>query len=584
MKRLALIILAAALIIPAGAFAMPPHPNVIEKWKKDGTFNENIARYHEMERRYAEERAAIARAEDNNGTFKVSASSVRKASIPTVTGTRVYPVILMEFPGKTESSAWPLSPIATSLLFLALFGAFAPLVFRFRRRGLAHAALVFAIVPGLFALSPRCIGDDSKISFSGTALFDAQSTPEFYKNLFEGSGPTMQQYYEDMSNSKFSPTFDIYGPYTADHSHDYYGRNLYNDNDSHSTALAYEAVRKLIADKDSEVDFSKYDNDNDGKVDGFIVIHQGAGDEADGDPDADNNIWSFMSMVSGIIADGVYFREYSVQPEFAEVPGDSTIGVFCHEFGHILGLPDLYDTSYETEGVGNWSLMAGGSWNGPHDGDFPAPLLAWEREQLGWMTDITMATNGSNTVDDINTTYTAVKVPLHTETVPGLTSYTQYLLVENIVKTGSTSPWTAWLPGEGLLITKIDGWWIENTGPNNTINGEYGTSGDYIKIHGITVIQNKGARIEDGGNTLWRDPFHDSLANGGTENDTFKSGSSSLGGYSGSVWENRLRSTNFTKYTSSSIFPTIGYTESSPVTLSSFSSVSSSMTFTCNGL
>ncbi len=66
--------------------------------------------------------------------------------------------------------------------------------------------------------------------------------------------------------------------------------------------------------------------------------------------------------------------------------GDSTIGVFCHEFGHVLGLPDMYDTTYETHGVGDYSIMANGSWLGPNDGDVPAPFLAWEKAFLGWLT------------------------------------------------------------------------------------------------------------------------------------------------------------------------------------------------------
>ncbi|HNX60119.1 MAG TPA: hypothetical protein PKK43_13550, partial [Spirochaetota bacterium] len=242
MRKLIPVILATALIIPAYAFAVSPHPDVIKKWKENGTFDDNIAKYYERERTHAKEKAAVAHAD--NRTLKGSSSSILKASNPT--GSCSFPVILIEFPGKTESSAWPLSPIATSLLFLALFGASAPLAFRFRRKGFAHAALVLVIVPGLVSLTPRCIGDDVKPGFSGTSRFDATSTTSFYQNLFEGSGLTMKKYYEDMSNNTFHPTFEIYGPYVADHSHDYYGEN----NDENATSLGYEAVEKLIAEKD----------------------------------------------------------------------------------------------------------------------------------------------------------------------------------------------------------------------------------------------------------------------------------------------------------------------------------------------
>ena len=101
--------------------------------------------------------------------------------------------------------------------------------------------------------------------------------------------------------------------------------------------------------------FSVYDNDVDGKADTVIVIHAGSGEEYSGDEDA---IWSHNWTLSSASAygdgegarnyDSVSIDNYTLQPEYNSTPGDSTIGVFCHEFGHVLGLPDLYDTSGET--------------------------------------------------------------------------------------------------------------------------------------------------------------------------------------------------------------------------------------------
>ena len=76
-------------------------------------------------------------------------------------------------------------------------------------------------------------------------------------------------------------------------------------------------------------------------------------------------------------AQKVKVNKYTIQPElYGTGTSISTIGVFAHEFGHALGLPDLYDTDYTSEGVGNWSLMAGGSWNysGGNGGNRPAHL------------------------------------------------------------------------------------------------------------------------------------------------------------------------------------------------------------------
>ena len=562
MKKIALTILAFALFIPAGAFAVSPHPDVIRKWKEDGTFNEKIAQYYERERKHAEERAAAASDDNNDGILKVSRSSGNNVTaLSSPSGNRSYPVILIQFPGKTESSASSFPPIAVSLLFLVLVGASAPLAFRFRRRRLAHAALVLAIVPGLFALSPRCggssvVGDeeDLHLTFSGTAQFDSQSTPEFYKSLFETGTRSMKKYYEDMSNDTFHPTFDIYGPYTANHSHDYYGTNYGGDN-AHSISLAYEAIKKLIADKSSEVNFSKYDHDGNSIVDGVIIIHQGAGDEVDGDTDSANNIWSFMSSVSGISANGVNFRNYSVLPEYHLEPGDTTIGVFCHEFSHVLGLPDLYDTTYATNGVGNWSLMAGGSWNGPsRNGSIPAPLLAWERNELGWMTEIKNVATGSNTVTDINTSFSAVKVPLHPDTFNSQT-YEQYLLVENIVKTPGT--WAEYLPGEGLLITKIDEYFIAGTRPTNMINGAKDESGTYMKVHGVNVME-AGYTAST---SMWA-----ASSNQGLATDTYPNGTvTSIGPDTASPFDGP--NTNYTNYDSNGDVPS-EYNANSGVTIS----------------
>jgi M6 family metalloprotease-like protein len=76
--------------------------------------------------------------------------------------------------------------------------------------------------------------------------------------------------------------------------------------------------------------------------------------------------------------DGVRVYAYSTEPE------NGKIGVFAHEFGHVLGLPDLYDTSYQSAGVGEWCLMGGGSWGG--NGSKPTQLSCWCLARLGWMT------------------------------------------------------------------------------------------------------------------------------------------------------------------------------------------------------
>ncbi|MCX6829122.1 MAG: M6 family metalloprotease domain-containing protein [candidate division Zixibacteria bacterium] len=201
------------------------------------------------------------------------------------------------------------------------------------------------------------------------------------------------------------------------------------------------------------VDFSNYDNDLDGFVDALILVHTGPGAEVTW---SDNDIWSHKWGIVPRSKDGVYINEYCIQPEYWYTPGDITCGVFCHELGHILGLPDLYDTDTprDSYGIGKWSLMAYGSWNGPTGrGDYPAHPDAWSRIRFGFA-------SATNVVANINNAF-----------IPGVEGggdiyrlwsggslADEYFLIENRQKTGYDS----YLPSSGLLI-----WHIDETRPGN---------------------------------------------------------------------------------------------------------------------
>ncbi len=128
-------------------------------------------------------------------------------------------------------------------------------------------------------------------------------------------------------------------------------------------------IQKLVEDivnlVDPQIDFSQYDNDGDGYVDGLFIVHAGSGADYTGD---NNDIWSHSNglLIHIQTLDGVKIFHYSVEPEYWENPGDMTCGVFAHEMGHsVFGLPDLYDIDYSSYGLGDWSLMGGGEleWN-----------------------------------------------------------------------------------------------------------------------------------------------------------------------------------------------------------------------------
>src|SRR2546422_1062810 len=136
---------------------------------------------------------------------------------------------------------------------------------------------------------------------------------------------------------------------------------------------------------DSTVDFSRFDGDGDGVVDHIIVVHAGDGEESN--TNSPNLIWSHRWAVvdadpsipgdQRLMADGVQVYGYSMDAEF------SPLGVFAHELGHDLGLPDLYDTDGSSLGVGVWDVMGTGSWNGSPRGTSPAEMSAWAKVMLG---------------------------------------------------------------------------------------------------------------------------------------------------------------------------------------------------------
>lgn len=208
-------------------------------------------------------------------------------------------------------------------------------------------------------------------------------------------------------------------------------------------------VEDAIAAVDPYVDFADFDNDGDGYVDGLIVVHSGPGAEFTGD---NNDIWSHQWRIPARKKDGVWISVYSIMPEYWEQPGDMTIGVFCHEIGHLFGLPDLYDTDYTSNGIGRWSLMSGGAWNGCM-GSCPAHPDAWCLSQIGCVETINIVnSNKSLLIDPIRNSAEIYRLQ------SDLMEPREYFLVEYRQRTGYDTE----LPGEGLLI-----WHIDENSPNN---------------------------------------------------------------------------------------------------------------------
>ncbi len=250
---------------------------------------------------------------------------------------------------------------------------------------------------------------------------------------------------------------------TAPQTYAYYadgegGTGLY----PHNTQKLCEDIVDLI---DGSVNFANYDGDGDGYVDCLILVHAGTGGEYSGDP---NDIWSHKWGISPRVKDGKSIYEYAVVPELWAAAGDITCGVYCHEMGHIFGLPDLYDTDGSSYGIGTWSLMSSGSWLGPtYMGECPAALDAWCRVEVGFNS----YTNVSSNQSDVNIEAVINGGPIYRLWSSGGAS-SEYYLVENRYKTG----YDAYLPGQGLLIWHIDDSRSDNEDewyPGHTSSGHY---------------------------------------------------------------------------------------------------------------
>ena len=276
----------------------------------------------------------------------------------------------------------------------------------------------------------------------------AAPTPAHFDSVLFSDGrknPTgsMKEFYIENSYGNFILQGDVVGWYRASQLFRYYtnfcdGSHGFGPYPNNAQKLAEEAV--ALADPD--VDYSLYDNDQNGYVDGIFVVHSGTGTEESGD---DCEIWSHASGIPAQFRDGVYVSSYSMEPEEAVGGPMISIGVFCHEYGHTLGLPDLYDYDYSSSGCGNWTLMAGGSWNGGTR--LPAQLDVWSKNQLGFLS----VTNVTSNLKDVS--IPAVEWnPVGYRLWSGGSMGSQYFLVENRRKQG----FDAALPGEGILIYHVD--------------------------------------------------------------------------------------------------------------------------------
>ena len=221
---------------------------------------------------------------------------------------------------------------------------------------------------------------------------------------------SVKKYFSDMSFGTFTPQFDIYGPYQMSQKLKYYG----DGDKDHMERL----IPELCQLADADIDFSQYDQNNDGKVDLVYIIC--ASYSQSWTQNSSDCIWPKSGSAANYgkanfgTYDGKGVYRFGVHTELNAYPGAFTqpyringVGLFCHEFSHCIGLPDIYPTDKAAQtalnpAMENWDLMDGGEY--VYNGYYPTEYTAWEREAMGWFTIDTLKTThkGSVTVSNIN--------------------------------------------------------------------------------------------------------------------------------------------------------------------------------------
>ena len=346
-------------------------------------------------------------------------------------------------------------------------------------------------------------------------MFNKENYSGFDSEVYTGS---VHDYFSDNSKGKFKPQFDVVGPYTIDHSQ-YEGNNNTHD-----------IVNAAVDAADADVDFSQYDGDGDGVVDMVYFVIAGKGSHYAGN---DERLW--WPHRSNILGDpvedkpGYYYYKYldgirlgdyasSVELDKGSDTKLDGIGVICHEFSHVLGLPDFYDTDYSGSGgqsihPGDWSLMASGNYL--NDSRTPAGYSLYERYLVGFVNDIPLINEKkSYTLEPLHVNQKGYRIDSPVDN--------EFFLLENRQNDGSYK-WDEYLPGHGMLAYRVDrtdlSVWDGNTVNANPAHNYYeilwaGGSehavssydtfpgeGDVTELKNLTTPAN--LQTHDGSKTAW---------------------------------------------------------------------------------
>ncbi|HEY5521676.1 MAG TPA: M6 family metalloprotease domain-containing protein, partial [Desulfuromonadaceae bacterium] len=335
------------------------------------------------------------------------------------------------------------------------------------------------------------------VSFSDTSPnFTASQYEDLY---FKKDNNSLKDYYLENSYGKLTVTSGpngIQGWWKAANTHNYYGADDPNEPNNLDVKLPEAILDAVKALDNANFDFTKYSLSGDCYVDMLAIIAQGRPQSS---TSIKTDIWPVQGELQleyttkAICSAGgnIKIKKYTVQTEQEGDGKMATIGVFAHEYGHALGLPDLYDTADKSQGAGDWAVMARGNYNkavGGRSGDRPAHHDAWSKYYLGWTTPAQVISTLTNITippaEDASTVY---------KLLSGTPNSKEYFLIEN----RQQKKFDAGLSGPGLLIWRIDGDIVANIweAGQNTVNAKPCNNGILCSVqhYGVALQQADGA-------------------------------------------------------------------------------------------
>ncbi|MFF5300707.1 immune inhibitor A domain-containing protein [Streptomyces sp. NPDC013161] len=367
-----------------------------------------------------------------------------------------------------------------------------------------------------------------------STAWQADYNQAHFQDLYFGTGKnteSLKKYYEKQSSGRYSVDGEVTDWVKVPYNEARYGSNKASTGAWYAVqdgVNAWVAQREAAGDTAAEIktelaqfdQWDRYDYDGDGNfnepdgyIDHFQIVHAGEDESAGGGAQGEDAIWAHRWYAFGTDAGstgpdtnklggtqvgdtGVWVGDYTIQPE------NGGLGVYAHEYGHDLGLPDEYDTAGGENSTGFWTLMSSGSWLGTGKeaiGDLPGDMNAWDKLQLGWL-DYDIAKAGTKSKHTLGVAEYNTKNP-------------QALVVqlpEKAVTTDVIAPAqgaTQWWSGSGNSLSNTLSRTVDLTGKTSaalTLDGWYDAEADYDYLY---------TEVSTNGGTSWT-PIDGTLADG----------------------------------------------------------------------